>query len=152
MLLTDEAYSSEVKALASAATPVDMAIAFWGRGAQELIAASPSGRRRIVCNLVSGGTNPMVIRALLSATDIDVRQDESLHAKVILGTGHGIVGSANGLGFESDDRGSWIEAGYLLRDHTQLTEARRWFEKLWKTRATWGVAHGTKPQTPANPT
>lgn len=137
MFLTDEAYSREVKALASAATPVDMAIAFWGRGAQDLIAASQCGRRRIICNLVSGGTNPMVIRALLSAADIDVRQDESLHAKVILGTGHGIVGSANfsanGLGFESDDRGSWIEAGYLLRDHTHLTEARRWFEKLWKS-------------------
>jgi hypothetical protein len=137
MFLINEAYSREVKALVSSGGPLDMAIAFWGRGAQDILASGKSGTRRIVCNLVSGGTNPSVIRALLDTTDIDIRQNDSLHAKVLLGAEHGIVGSANfsanGLGFEGDERGSWIEAGFLLHDHAHLAEARQWFESLWKS-------------------
>lgn len=137
MFLVDEVYSHEVKTLLSSDGPVDVAIAFWGRGAEDIIASSINGKRRIVCNLASGGTNPMVIRALYGTTNIEVRQDDSLHAKVLLGAAHGIVGSANfsanGLGFEGNERGNWVEAGFLLRDQAHLEEARRWFEKLWNS-------------------
>lgn len=136
MLLVDETYSRAVKVLVDSGEAVDMAIAFWGRGAEDVLASSTGGKRRILCNLVSGGTNPKVIRALGKHTGIDIRQDDTLHAKVLLGADYGIVGSANfsanGLGFESDERGHWIEAGYLVRDPEHLQDARQWFEKLWK--------------------
>lgn len=42
--------------------PLRIAVAFWGSGAEQIV--SPERRYQIICNLLSGGTNPDVIRAL----------------------------------------------------------------------------------------
>jgi len=135
MFLAGEAYSQAVKDLVQSPEAIDMAIAFWGRGAKALLQSKDQGARRILCNLVSGGTNPGEIQELLGLPHVEIRHTESLHAKVVVGTTMAIVGSANfsanGIGFEGDEAGTWIEAGYKTSDYEHVKQARRWFNALW---------------------
>ena len=81
------------------------AVAFWGRGAEELTRGIGHDNVKIICNLKSGGTNPYVIEVLQHQ---NVRQNDLLHAKVYLGDNAAIVcsanASANGLGFEGREQ------------------------------------------------
>lgn len=94
-------------------------------------------RARALCNLLSGGTNPDAIRDLQVAIgDKQVRHLRHLHAKVFIGDGAAIVGSANvsmnGLGAEGGDAAFWEEAATYTEDPAAVTSAREWFERLWK--------------------
>lgn len=114
-----------------AAQPLRIAVAFWGSGAEALVV--PSKRYQIVCNLLRGGTNPEVIRALRAMPNVEVRHHAELHAKVVLADEHAIVGSANfsmdGLGFEGSQGTGWIEAAAVVPP----AAVESWFDALWKT-------------------
>ena len=109
---------------------VRCAVAFWGKGCDEWLAGNSA---RVICNLRSGGTNPHALEKLQS---VDLRQYDTLHAKVIIGKTHSIVGSANistnGLGFEGIETTGWHEAGMRLDTSDELTS---WFEDLWKNQS-----------------
>lgn len=112
-------------------TDVRCAVAFWGAGALGLFAI-PKGAR-IVCNLVSGGTNPQAIRDLMQS-GADVRQLNNLHAKVYISNSGAVVcsanASANGLGLEDGEQAHWIEAGVQINLTDDISE---WFEIQWAT-------------------
>lgn len=111
-------------------TNVRCAVAFWGRGSAALIRQTSGGRPKIICNLSMGGTNPAEIRTLrLSA---DIRQSDTLHAKVYLSDVGAVVGSANasanGLGLEGSEQVGWQEAGVALQN---IAPVVAWFEEQW---------------------
>lgn len=106
---------------------VRCAVAFWGKGCENWLKGDGA---RVICNLASGGTNPHALKKLKIA---ELRQYDSLHAKVFIGENQSIVGSANvssnGLGFEGDEQNGWHEAGVLVDTSDDLTS---WFEDLWE--------------------
>ncbi|UYV39230.1 phospholipase D family protein [Rhodobacteraceae bacterium D3-12] len=93
----------------------DLAVAFWGRDALGNLGLQDGKGVRIVCNLMSGGTNPNEIRAL-RRIGADVRQLNDLHAKIGIVGDMSFVGSsnmsANGLGIEGASA-SWREANVV---------------------------------------
>ena len=114
--------------------PIDMAVAFWGQGAEDLIRTDR--QYRLVCNLTAGGTNPKVIRELLQRSNVEIRHLPNLHAKVSVFEHGAIVASANfsksGLWIEGDPIGGWVEAAYELSpDETSFSDVKQWFETLF---------------------
>lgn len=138
MFVAGEDYSRAVKALFASDEPLDVAIAFWGRGADAKALSKGNAPRRIICNLASGGTNPKVITALSEAIGVSIRKLDNLHAKVVIGNDVAIVGSANfsanGLGLEDGELAHWEEAGYIVRGEDAIAPLRHWFNTLWKHR------------------
>lgn len=112
------------------AEPLRIAVAFWGNGAERIVASER--RYQIICNLLSGGTNPEVIRALRVMPNVEIRHLAELHAKVILTSTLAIVGSANfsadGLGIGNIARAGWLEAAAVI----EATAVERWFEAHWQ--------------------
>lgn len=134
MFLTNKQYLLSVKSLLTQSSTVDIAVAFWGQGAEFLIA--PQGKTlRIICNLAMGGTNPEVIRTLRTYACVEIKNHDRLHAKVLLGDQQGIVGSANcsanGLNYEGNELLGWHEAGYRVDDPAQLQQMQAWFDTRW---------------------
>lgn len=74
-------------------TPILMAIAYWGKGADEKLESSRE--YRIICNLTDGGTNPATIDIIRKMKNVKLKHLERLHAKVVIGSKYTIVGSAN---------------------------------------------------------
>ncbi|XYD11448.1 phospholipase D family protein [Methylobacterium sp. NMS12] len=114
-----------------AGTNVRCAVAFWGAGAEDLIADPTTAH--IVCNLSLGGTNPGVIRTLMDR-GAAVRQISSLHAKVYISAETAVVtsanASANGLALEGPEQAHWSEAGVELVGG-KAASASDWFEGIW---------------------
>jgi hypothetical protein len=133
MLLTRQNYKKEINQLIESSDTVDIAVAFFGRGAENLIIGKPE-KYRIICNLMSGGTNPQVIREIIAA-GISVRQNSFLHAKIICTPTFAIVGSANfstnGLNIEDGEYSGWEEAGYLVTNAKDVSDLAVWFEEQW---------------------
>ena len=129
-LLSGESLREAVLRVSRSNNP-SLAVAFWGRGAGDLI-GDPKGRTiRLICNLRMGGTNPDVIADLMQL-GIAVQQSDRLHAKVYIGDTHAVVTSANasinGLGLEGNELAGWIETGVELTAQETLP----WFEQQWK--------------------
>ena len=107
---------------------VRCAVAFWGRGASAFF--SKHQPATIICNLAAGGTNPYEIETLL-ADGHAVRQNDRLHAKVYLSADEAVIASANmsanGLGFEAEEIGHWVEAGIAITD---IKATVSWFDCL----------------------
>jgi len=127
--------SQGIKALARA-EELDLAVAFWGNGASELLGISDGRARiRIVCDLMSGACNPHELRRLRLTPGVAIRNAPGLHAKVYLAPTEAIVcsanASANGLGFEDAEVEFQHEAG--LRTTAQLDKIRAWFDGVWST-------------------
>lgn len=105
------------------------AVAFWGRGSEDRLPGKGAGDYKIICNLLSGGTNPYAIEKLKLSS---VRHSEVLHAKVYLGRDRAVIASANvsanGLGLEGREQAKWIEAGVEITETHKVAE---WFEQLW---------------------
>ncbi len=105
------------------------AVAFWGDGAAEKLHQRGQGDFQVICNLVSGATNPSEIRKLKRQ---NVRQCDTLHAKVYIGSKSLVVSSANvstnGLGLEGVEQARWIEVGTRSDDNNS---ASKWFEEQW---------------------
>lgn len=136
MFLHAENYRPAIAELMAESSKVDIAVAFWGKGAEDFIPASGKATR-IVCNLRAGGTNPSVIESLMRRNGVEVRNLDVLHAKLVLGQKTAILGSANfstnGLNFEGDDElKGWQEAGYRIDAPDQLKAMRNWFNEQWK--------------------
>jgi hypothetical protein len=135
MFIASAVYIEEIRRLIERSDKVDMAVAFWGKGAEDLLPSQTNQRVRIVCNLASGGTNPDPIRSLLKR-NYDVKQLHNLHAKVVIGNGIAIVGSANhstnGLQLEGPTSNGWSEAGLLSDDPKDLAAISDWFESEWE--------------------
>lgn len=115
--------------------PIRIAIAFWGTGAEGMIANEPHSFE-IICNLTSGGTNPKVIRQLNSMDNVAIVQLNTLHAKVVIADGGSLVSSANastnGLALEGTTASTWQEAGVVVpRDATSRSQIISWFNELW---------------------
>lgn len=66
---------------------------------------------------------------------MDVRQLDDLHAKVVIGTGAAVVGSANfstnGLQLEGNEAQGWSEAGLMTSSAADLRDIAKWFEDEW---------------------
>lgn len=134
MFVTSSDYLAEVKKLVQVSERLDIAVAFWGEGSDALIVPATNRAARIICNLSSGGTNPTPIRKLIELGFV-VKQQNDLHAKVILSTDVAIVGSANlstnGLQLEGGESAGWSEAGVLVTTSEELRDIARWFEAEW---------------------
>ena len=111
-----------------------LAVAFWGLGATERLGLQHKAgvKLQIVCNLLSGGTNPHEIRTLLSS-GVDVRQLNDLHAKIGVIDKLSFLGSSNmstnGLGDEGDEAG-WREANVIYNHERR--EIYEMFEGFWE--------------------
>jgi hypothetical protein len=148
---------AEIKRIA-AERQARCAVAFWGCGAAGQF-KHPKGVR-LVCNLATGGTNPAVI-VDLRERGANVRQHDTLHAKVYVGQVNAVVTSANastnGLGLEDREQARWVEAGVLLKVTPPL---EAWFEDIWnhsraitrfdleKATKLWAARQRGKPSVP----
>lgn len=134
MFISSSNYIDSVRKVLEQTGQVDIAVAFWGRGAAELLSGS-NKRYRILCNLRSGGTNPKEVEVLIR-NGHDVLLLDDLHAKVVVGDAAAIAGSANfstnGLNIESAEFDGWQEAGFWTDRPRDLREMRGWFESQWK--------------------
>lgn len=138
--ITPENYKTRLRELVADEDSLDVAVAFWGHSAQKLIHPDESKPIRIICNLRTGSTNPQVIEHFLELSarpnrNVQVRQCDRLHAKVILGVNQAVIGSANisanGLGLEDEDSAHWLEAGMHIRERTELGAIQSWYDALW---------------------
>lgn len=121
---------------------LDVAVAFWGAGAQKLIHPVTKKPIRIICNLKTGGTNPCVIESFLALSrevglQVQIRQCDVLHAKVVIGKTQAVIGSANisanGLGLEDEESAHWLEAGAHIQERSELNTMQAWFDVLWSS-------------------
>ncbi|WP_411565342.1 phospholipase D family protein [Pseudomonas orientalis] len=135
-------YRKALTRLVTEEESLDVAVAFWGDGAQKLILPVKTKPIRIICNLKTGGTNPGVIESFLTLSrevglQVQIRQCEVLHAKVVIGKTQAVIGSANisanGLGLEDEDSAHWLEAGVHIRERSELDKMQAWFDSLWSS-------------------
>jgi len=135
MFIDVNKYEPAVRKILESDDEVRMAVAFWGKGAAEIIAARNGRPTRIVCNLAMGGTNPDVVEQLMKLKGVRVKQDDQLHAKVLIGATSALVGSANmsvnGLSLEGPEVGGWNEAGIKTRRSSEVASIGAWFDELW---------------------
>ncbi|TPG46029.1 hypothetical protein EAH89_25190 [Roseomonas nepalensis] len=130
MILTGDALHKAIKRILEGGSQ-DCAVAFWGAGSRSLLGSPATARIRVVCNLMSGATNPNEIERMMSQ-GIDVRQCDRLHAKLYVSDKEAVVTSANastnGLGLQAGEQAHWIEAGVVV----EAKEAQAWFNHLWE--------------------
>lgn len=126
------------KAIASitANGQADMAVAFWGDGACEMLDLPlKPAFLRIACDARSGACNPAEIEKLLNrgARIVDV---PGLHAKVYRGSDAVVIASANassnGMGIGRREQDLGLEAGYVSTEGEDISAARRWFEDVFR--------------------
>ena len=128
-------YYSQVKKLFTNNENIDIAVAFWGEDAIRFFKDVSNKKIRIICNIESGACNPKVIKKLLETSNVNLKTNKFLHAKVLLQTSQVIIGSANisanGLSFEGSEQTGWIETGVLAKDKQLLKNTKEWFDKIW---------------------
>ena len=111
-----------------------LAVAFWGHGAADKLGIQDNSgvKTQVVCNLMSGGTNPHEIRTLLSR-GVDVKQLNDLHAKLGVIDDLSFLGSSNmstnGLGAEGDEA-RWREGNVVYNN--AKSEIIDMFEGFWE--------------------
>lgn len=144
MFVRPDQYQSVVAKIVAEEPRLDVAVAFWGEGADIHIHPEISKPIRMIVNLRSGGTNPQMIEGLLEKAKnnphIEIQQCDRLHAKVIVGEANLIAGSANlsrnGLGLEGQELAHWLEAGIHTTATDEVRAAQQWFEQLWTSAET----------------
>lgn len=144
MFVCPDQYQSIVARVVAEEPRLDVAVAFWGEGADVHIHPEIFKPIRMIVNLRSGGTNPWMIKGLLKKAKknphIEIQQCDRLHAKVIVGEANLIVGSANlsrnGLGLEGQELAHWLEAGLHTTRTDEVRVAQQWFEQLWTSAET----------------
>lgn len=113
------------------AQKADLAVAFWGSGAAQNLGLQDCANVRIICNLMSGATNPKEVRTLLER-GAKVRQLNDLHAKIGVIDDMSFVGSSNmstnGLGSE-DSAARWQEANVVYGN--ARPEISEMFAEFW---------------------
>lgn len=124
-----------------------IAVAFWGIGAAEALGLLTCSKEpKIVCNLLSGGTNPEEIAKLQDALkarfgkNFRIKHNSRLHAKTYLSPKGAIIGSsnasANGLSMEGRECSGWIETNVYSPDASLISETQEWFDDLWHSNET----------------
>ncbi len=130
--------------LLTSSKSVDLAIAFLGQDAPEML--SQGKNMRIVCWLDSGATCPAAVAKLQETAE--VRHVSGMHAKVVIGYGNkkprrAIVGSANlsraALGRDTQDAQGRYEVGVVTTHPDTLVGLQGWFEQLWNDPLTLSV-------------
>lgn len=134
MFLSAKTYKDQLTSLISTASVLNIAVAFWGKGADQILVKANS-IPRIICNLMTGASDPDVISLLCQRYPDKVRHMSDLHSKAAIGDSKMIVGSANfsssGLTTDPNGQVGWEEAGVLSADKDQIEAAHIWFEQLW---------------------
>jgi PLD-like domain len=115
---------------------LDIAVAFWGKGAVEELGLQGKGpKTRILLDLSAGATNPSVVKKLCELYPDGVRSVNRLHAKAFVGSRWVAVGSANasanGLGLEGADARQWHELTLLTEEVDVVRQAKAWFQRQW---------------------
>ncbi|QQD55329.1 phospholipase D family protein [Pseudomonas fluorescens BBc6R8] len=139
MFIGPEQYPKALRAMVAQEASLDVAVAFWGDGADATIHPDGGKPLRVICNLRSGGTNPAVIKLLVdrakAMAHVQIRQSDRLHAKLVVGPTSAIIGSANvsanGLGFEGVEVAHWLEAAIQTVERDEVESAQEWFNRLW---------------------
>jgi hypothetical protein len=136
LFITSEEYLERVSEVIFAGSSVSAAVAFLGAGAERLFKGGDKPVR-LVCNLMSGATNPDTVETIRGLKGVTIRRLDDLHAKVIVTPKEAIVGSANfstnGLNLEGVEGAGWREAGYLTSDSRDVESMQIWFEQQWKS-------------------
>ena len=112
---------------------LDIAVAFVGSDWWDLL-SNFSGRIRVVCWLSSTNTNPRAVADMIERGHIQVKQHDSMHAKIYLAPHLGaIVGSANlsKAALTHIDTAGQSEAAVLVRDQVAMSAITSWFQGLW---------------------
>lgn len=164
MFVASKDYESALRSVLAEPGEFCVAVAFWGRGADEFLLSEHPRQMKLICNLQSGATNPDTIVALLKNKGVTVKQHDRLHAKVIIGPSSALVGSANlssnGLNLEGEEITGWEEAGILTQDITQMAAVKNWFAAIWDAsrsiskkdleyaRTRWGQRRATRITSP----
>jgi hypothetical protein len=159
MFVNSKNYDDAVRKVLSKQGLALVAVAFWGRDS-ELLLRDRHGQTKVICNLKSGATNPETIELLLKMKNVEVKQHDHLHAKVVIVDGSALIGSANfssnGLNLEASELKGWEEAGLLTQDLTQISVIRDWFHSIWnesykiknsdieEARLKWGKRRATR--------
>jgi len=112
------------------------AVAFWGKGAVDTLELGEHAADiEVVCNLLTGGTNPDEI-SYLRTKGIEVRHSSLLHAKVYLFPDCVIIGSsnasANGLSYQGIECRGWSEANLFSDDPNLVAKVSSWFTEEWE--------------------
>ena len=135
LFLANSALTGQVRSALASAKTAKIAVAFWGEEALKRLGLDRRKRSiKIICNLESGACNPDEIK-LLKKRGFEIRTNRRLHAKVFWTPNAVIAGSANastnGLAIEGKEGDGWFEAGIVTREARVVTDASRWFDKLW---------------------
>lgn len=102
-----------------------LAVAFWGRGAADLLGMSSANGARVICNLSLGGTFPDEVRTLLDR-GAETRHLPTLHTKL------GVVGGVSFLGSSKMSRNGFggLEEFSVVYRGERVEIAER-FETIW---------------------
>lgn len=134
--LSNSNYYSQVKEIFTNNENIDIAVAFWGEDAIKLFKDIPDKEIRVICNIESGACNPKVLKELLETSNVTLKTNKRLHAKVLLQPSQVIIGSANisanGLSFEGSEQTGWIETGVHTENEDLLIQTKKWYDKIWK--------------------
>lgn len=134
----------EAKNIVQAPGEVRLAVAYWGKGASNLLGLDKiksSKKKRdvkIILDLDSGCCSPSELEFLYSMKPggIKVRYLNNLHAKVYSSERGSLVGSSNastnGLGEDGAEYCVKFEAGLLDQSPKTATNIKKWFRSLWR--------------------
>lgn len=117
--------------------PLDLAVAFWGKGAVKELGLTRNREIRVLLELQSGATNPEELKILQGLRHVEVKHLPRLHAKAYISETDAIIGStnasANGLGTEGTESRRWHELALHTTDATTVKAAKAWFESKWSS-------------------
>jgi hypothetical protein len=131
--LTDDKILEKISELFQKSGEIKCAVAFWGKGAPERLGLFDKNKEvKIICNLITGGSNPKVIEQLYKHYRDNIRTIDTIHSKVYWTKNGAIVGSANasnnGLNLTLD---RWIDAAIFIDNRDILNKISDWFDGLW---------------------
>lgn len=146
---------------------LDLAVAFWGTGAIQLLGlAKPERDLRVLLDLSSGASHPDEVNALRRLSRCKVRCLPRFHAKTYLSDRAMVVGSANasgdGLGKKGAEHTRWHELAMFSDDPVVVREGADWFDRKWRTakivtdedvaaaRVKWLIKQHQRPLPPSN--
>lgn len=138
MKFLDEADArTEIHNLVGKTGFIRLAVAFWGKGAIELLGLDRADlTAEILCNLDSGACNPAELRRMQALPGVTLKSHPSLHAKVYWTAAGAVTGSsnasANGLALEGDAAAGWREANILLDDPAILARISVWLDSMFE--------------------
>jgi hypothetical protein len=136
-LLDEKTAPDQIRYALGNTTYAKIAVAFWGKGAVEILGLDRDGLTlELICNLESGACNPSEIRKLKCMEPrVTIKSDPSLHAKVYWTPASAILGSSNastnGLVTEGNSLGGWHEANLLVDEAGTLIDLKNWFDPLF---------------------